>query len=132
MLQATSGHIPLSPARAGCKHFGTKVFVDLSQTDVIEILGSTFVLLTAAATQPSPRNSPIIEQEAFLKCTSLQEVCIPPSLLFIARFVKKGKAKHGSDDSGDALLLHRFDYASRLTKPKPPFRPHPLRFSEQE
>ena len=25
------------------------------------------------------------EQEAFLKCTSLQEVCIPPSLLYIAR-----------------------------------------------
>ena len=26
-----------------------------------------------------------MEQEAFLKCTSLQEVYIPPSLLYIAR-----------------------------------------------
>ena len=59
--------------------------VDLSQTDVTEILGSTFAHCSQLQQLSLSRNPRIIEQEAFLKCTSLQEVCIPPSLLYIAR-----------------------------------------------
>ena len=55
--------------------------VDLSQTCVIEILGSTFAFCSQLQQPSLPRNLRIIEQEAFLKCTSLQEVCVPPSLL---------------------------------------------------
>ena len=80
--------------------------VDLSQTCVIELLGSTFAYCSQLQQLSLPRNLRIIEQEAFLKCTSLQEVCIPPSLLYIARRAfagctqlravrKKGKTKHG-------------------------------------
>ena len=90
-LQTTSAHTPIPT-------------VDLSQTCIIEILGSTFAYCSQLQQLSLPRNSRIIEQEAFLKCTSLQEVCIPPSLLYIARRAfagctqlravrKKGKSK---------------------------------------
>ena len=59
--------------------------VDLSQTRVSELLGSTFAYCSQLQQLSLPQNLRIIEQEAFLKCTSLQEVCIPPSLLYIAR-----------------------------------------------
>ena len=72
----------LSPHCWSCQQLRT---VDLSQTDVIEILGSTFAHCSQLQQLSLSRNLRIIEQEAFLKCTSLQEVCIPPSLLYIAR-----------------------------------------------
>ena len=63
------------------------------KTCVIELLGSTFAHCSQLQQLSLSRNLRIIKQEAFLKCTSLQEVCIPPSLLCFAR--QKGKAKHG-------------------------------------
>ena len=80
--------------------------VDLSQTKVSEILGSTFAHCAQLQQLSLSQNLQIIEQEAFLNCTSLQEVCTPPSLLYIARrafagctqlraFWKKGKSKTG-------------------------------------
>ena len=61
-----------SAACVSCQQLQT---VDLSKTCIIEILGSTFAYCSQLSL---PRNLRIIEQEAFLKCTSLQEVCIPP------------------------------------------------------
>ena len=60
-------------ARAQCQQLQT---VDLSQADVLKILGSAFAHCLS-------RNLRIIEQEAFLKCASLQKVSTlffsPPS-----------------------------------------------------
>ena len=80
--------------------------VDLSQTDVIEILGSTFAHCSQLQQLSLSRNLRIIEQEPFLKCTSLQEVhptipalhcsaCFCEAVRSFEQFVNKGKAKHG-------------------------------------
>ena len=55
--------------------------VDLSQTDVLEILGSTFAHCSQLQQLCLPRMLRTIEQEAFYKCTSLKEVSTPPSPL---------------------------------------------------
>ena len=78
--------------------------VDLSQTDVLEILGSTFAYCSQLQQLCLPRMLRTIEQEAFYKCISLKEVSTPPSLLYIARhafagcsqlriILKQGKSK---------------------------------------
>ena len=54
--------------------------VDLSQADVLEILGSAFAHCSQLQQLGLSRNLRITEQEAFLKCTSLQEVSTSPSL----------------------------------------------------
>ena len=100
--------------------------VDLSQTFVIELLGSTFAFCLQLQQLSLPQNLRIIEQEAFLKCTSLQEVCIPPSLLYIARRAfagcaqlrtvrKKGKSKTWR---GTCARLNAFDKCEQLDKPQ--------------
>ena len=100
--------------------------VDLSQTCVVEILGSTFAYCSQLQQLSLPRNLRIIEQEAFLKCTSLQGVCIPPSLLYIARRAfagcaqlravrKKGKSKTWR---GTYARLNAFDKCEQLDKPQ--------------
>ena len=112
-----------SAACASCQQLQT---VDLSQTDVIEILGSTFAHCSQLQQLSLSRNLRIIEQEAFLKCTSLQEVCIPPSLLYIARRAfagctqlravrKKGKSKTWR---GTYARLNAFDKCEQLDKAK--------------
>ena len=101
-------------------------FVDLSQTDVIEVLGSTFAHCSQLQQLRLSRNLRIIEQEAFLKCTSLQEVCTPPSLLYIARRAfagctqlravrKQGKSKTWR---GTYARLNAFDKCEQLAKPQ--------------
>ena len=68
----------------------------------------------------------IIEQEAFLKCTSLQEVCIPPSLLHIARRAFAGRTqlravrKKGKSQTwrGTHARLNAFDKCEQLDKPQ--------------
>ena len=110
-------------ACASCQQLQT---VDLSRTDIIEILGSTFAHCPQLQQLSLSRNLRVIEQEAFLRCTSLQEVCIPPSLLYIARrafagctqlrtFRKKGKSKTWQ---GTYARLNAFDRCEQLDKPK--------------
>ena len=70
---------------AACASCQELQIVDLSQADVIEILGSTFAHCSQLQQLSLSRNLRIIEHEAFLKCISLQEVCVPPSLLYIAQ-----------------------------------------------
>ena len=74
-------------ACASCQQLQT---VDLSQTDVLEILGSTFAHCSQLQQLSLPRNLRTIEQEAFFKCISLKEVSTPPSLLYIARHAFAG------------------------------------------
>ena len=112
-----------SAACVSCQQLQT---VDLSQTCVIEILGSTFAYCSQLQQLSLPRNLRIIEQEAFLKCTSLQEVCIPPSLLYIARRAFAGCAqlravrKKGTSNTrrGTYARLNAFDKCEQLDKPK--------------
>ena len=110
-------------ARVSCQQLRT---VNLSQTSVIEILGSTFAHCSQLQQLSLSRNLRIIEQEAFLKCTSLQEVCIPPSLLYIARRAfagctqlravrKQGKSK---TRRGTYARLNAFDKCEQLDKPQ--------------
>ena len=100
--------------------------MDLSQTCVIELLGSTFARCSQLQQLSLPRNLRIIEQEAFLKCTSLQEVCIPPSLLHIARRAFAGRTqlravrKKGKSQTwrGTHARLNAFDKCEQLDKPQ--------------
>ena len=59
--------------------------VDLSCTEVTEIMGSAFAHCKHLQDLRLPHKLRRIEQDAFLKCTSLKEVSVPPTLLYIAR-----------------------------------------------
>ena len=112
-----------SAACASCQQLQT---VDLSQADVLEILGSAFAHCSQLQQLCLSRNLRIIEQEAFLKCTSLQEVSTPPSLLYIARRAfagctqlrairKQGKSKTWR---GTYARPNAFDKCEQLDQPK--------------
>ena len=75
---------------AACMSCRQLQIVDLSQTDVLEILGSTFAHCSQLQQLCLPRMLRTIEQEAFYKCTSPKEVSTPPSLLYIARHAFAG------------------------------------------
>ena len=130
-LEARIVSLSLSPdfnwvgpaACASCQQLQT---VDLSRTNIIEILGSTFAHCLQLQQLRLSRNLRIIEQEAFFQCASLQEVCVPPSLLYIARrafagctqlraFRKKGKS---TTWRGTYARLNAFDKCEQLDKPK--------------
>ena len=59
--------------------------VDLSRTEITEIMGGTFAHCKHLQTLKLPGVLRMIRQEAFLKCASLTEVHVPPTLLYIAR-----------------------------------------------
>ena len=100
--------------------------VDLSQTRVNELLGSTFAHCSQLQQLSLHQNLRIIEQEAFLKCTSLQEVCIPSSLLYIARRAFAGCTqlrtvrKQGKSTTwrGTYARGNAFDKCEQLDKPQ--------------
>ena len=68
---------------AACSRCQQLQIVDLSRKGIIEILGSTCAHCSQLLSLS--RNLRTIEQEAFLQCASLQEVCTPPSMLYMAR-----------------------------------------------
>ena len=113
--------------------------VDLSQTDVIEILGSTFAHCSQLQQLSLSRNLRIIEQEAFHKCTSLQGVYMPPSLLYIARRAFAGctqlravrKQRKSKTWRGTYARLNAFDKCEQLDKPQSLSVPLWLKFSVQ-
>ena len=110
---------------AACARCQQLQIVDLSRTDTIEILGSTFAHCSQLQQLRLSRNLRIIEQEAFFQCASLQEVCAPPSLLCIARrafagcaqlraFCKTGKS---TTWRGTYAWINAFDKCEQLDKP---------------
>ena len=110
---------------AACARCQQLQIVDLSQTGIIEILGSTFAHCSQLQQLSLSWNLRIIEQEAFLQCASLQEICIPPSLLYIARrafagctqlrvFRRMGKSKTWR---GTYARVNAFDKCEQLGKP---------------
>ena len=68
---------------AACMSCQQLQIVDLSQTDVIEILGSTFAHCSQLQQLCLLCMLRTIEQEAFYKCISPKEVSTPPSLLYL-------------------------------------------------
>ena len=111
---------------AACARCQQLQIVDLSRTDITEILGSTFAHCSQLQQLRLSRNLRIIEQEAFFQCASLQEVCIPPSLLYIARrafagctqlraFCKTGKS---TTWRGTYARVNAFDKCEHLDKPQ--------------
>ena len=110
---------------AACMSCRQLQIVDLSQTDVLEILGSTFAHCSQLQQLCLPRMLRTIEQEAFYKCTSLKEVSTPPSLLYIARhafagcthlriILKQGKS---STWRGTYAQSNAFDKCEHFDKP---------------
>ena len=111
---------------AACARCQQLQIVDLSQTGIIEILGSTFAHCSQLQQLSLSWNLRTIEQEAFLhQCASLQEICIPPSLLYIARrafagcaqlrvFRRMGKSKTWR---GTYARVNAFDKCEQLGKP---------------
>ena len=110
---------------AACMSCQQLQIVDLSQTDVLEILGSTFAHCSQLQQLCLPRMLRTIEQEAFYKCISLKEVSTPPSLLYIARhafagcthlriILKQGKS---STWRGTYAQSNAFDKCEHFDKP---------------
>ena len=110
---------------AACVRCQQLQIVDLSRTDIIEILGSTFAHCSHLQQLSLSSNLRRIEQEAFLQCASLQEVGIPPTLLYIARRAFAGCAqlrtiyKTGKSTTwrGTYARVNAFDKCEQLNKP---------------
>ena len=111
---------------AACERCQQLQLVDLSQSEVSEILGSTFAHCLHLQQLSLSNKLRRIEQEAFLKCTSLREVLLPPTLLYIARrafagctqlrtFHKTGKSMTWR---GTYAQANAFDKCGQLDTPK--------------
>ena len=59
--------------------------VDISRTDISEIIGGTFANCSQLQHLKLAKSLRRIEREAFVKCTSLEEIHTPPDLLHINR-----------------------------------------------
>ena len=70
---------------AACERCLQLQLVDLSRTGITEIMGCAFAHCKHLRSLRLPNKLRTIEQEAFLKRTSLMEVSVPPTLLYIAR-----------------------------------------------
>ena len=92
--------------------------MDLSSTEVTEIMGSAFAHCKHLQHPRLPRKLRIIEQETFLKCTSLKEVSVPPTLLYIARRAFAG-----------CTQLCQFQRVGKCVTWREHSTPEPMRFS---
>ena len=70
---------------AACERCLQLLQVDLSQTEITEIMNCAFAHCQHLQRLKLPNKLPKIQQEAFLKCAALTEVSVPPTLLYIAR-----------------------------------------------
>ena len=120
---------------AACECCKRLQVVDLSRTDIVEILGSTFAHCSQLQTLNLSSKLRRIEQEAFLHCVSLREVYIPVTMLYIARRAFAGctqlrtfsKAGKSTTWRGTHARVNAFDKCDLLEKPSwlrflPPLR----------
>ena len=70
---------------AACERCLQLLLVDLSRTEITEIMNCAFAHCKHLRTLKLPNKLRKIQQEAFLKCASLTDVQVPPTLLYIAR-----------------------------------------------
>ena len=106
-----------------CKRLQT---VDLSRTEVREILGSTFAHCSQLERLSLAKKVRRIGREAFLNCMSLSEVHAPPALLYVARRAFAGcarlctlsRAATKTTWRGTYAESSAFDKCSQFTIPK--------------
>ena len=70
---------------AACELCKRLQLVDLSRTNISEILGSTFAHCSQLERLSLVKKLRRIGREAFLNCTSLREINTPPALMYVAR-----------------------------------------------
>ena len=68
---------------AAFEHCDKLQTVDISRTEINEILGGTFARRSQLQHLKLAKTLRRIEREAFLRCTSLEEIHTPPALLYI-------------------------------------------------
>ena len=105
---------------AACERCARLQLVDLSRTEISEIMGSTFAHCSHLQQLNLSNKLRRIGREAFLKCTSLREVHTPPTLLYIARrafagcmqlctFHKPERERHGGGHTLRPMPLTNVD-----------------------
>ena len=70
---------------SACEHCDRLQTVDISQTDISEILGGTFARCSQLQHLKLAKTVRRIWRDAFLRCTSLVEIHTPPALLYISK-----------------------------------------------
>ena len=96
---------------AACERCLQLQLVDLSRTEIKEIMSCAFAHCKHLRTLRLPGKLRKIQQEAFLKCTSLTEVHVPPTLLYIARRAFGGCTQLNRFERTDQSLTWRGAYA---------------------
>ena len=98
---------------AACERCLQLQLVDLSRTEIKEIMSCAFAHCKHLRTLKLPDKLRKIQQEAFLKCASLTltEVHVPPTLLYIARRAFGGCTQLNRFERTDKSLTWRGAYA---------------------
>ena len=78
---------------AACEHCDRLQTVDISRTDISEILGGTFARCSQLQHLKLAKTVRRIWRDAFLRCTSLVEIHTPPALLYINKRAFAGCAQ---------------------------------------
>ena len=92
-----------------CKRLQERV--DLSRTDLSEILGSTFAHCSQSEQLSLAKKLRRIGRETFLKCTSLREVHTPPAWLYVAQRAFAGCTQLRKFHKTEARTTGRGPYA---------------------
>ena len=96
---------------AACELCKQLQVVDLSRTEISEILGSTFAHCSQLERLSLASKLRRIGQEAFLNSSSLREVHAPPALLYVARRAFAGCTQLCAFHKPDARITWRGTYA---------------------
>ena len=96
---------------AACELCKRLQLVDLSRTDISEILGSTFAHCSQLERLSLANKLGRIGREAFLNCTSLREVHAPSVLLYMARRAFAGCTQLCTFHKSEARTTWRGPYA---------------------
>ena len=112
--------------------------VDLSRSEVTEIMGGAFARCGNLHNVQLPPKLRVIEESAFYKCTSLIEVMVPPTLLYVgsrafagctqlSRFQRVGKS---ATWRGTYSMISAFQQCDQLPQPQW-FRWLPLNWKDE-
>ena len=96
---------------AACEHCARLQLVDLSRTDISEILGPTFAHCSQLLQLSHAKKLRRIGREGFLKCTSLRGVHTPPALLYIAQRAFAGRTQLCQFHKAETRTTWRGPYA---------------------
>ena len=106
---------------AACEHCTRLQLVDLSRTEINEILGSTFSHCSQLQQLSLAKKLRRLGREAFLKCTSLREVHTPPTVLYIAQRAFAGCTQLCKFHKPETRTTWRGPYAETNATTRPAF-----------